>query len=229
MGISKAQKLRFILMCQCGCGELFAPFPVYKKGVKGLYYAKYKRGHHPNTRKTQTNNKTPWNKGLTKDHPTVARICFQKGHKPFNDFSKINARLKADKEFKDKWRKAKSGKTPWNKFLTKSEYPNGIKNGPEHGNWKYNKRGPADLAKMKEVKKEVLARDNYTCQYCGDTNFKGRGSSCRLEVHHIISIAEDQELCFSLENMVTLCHNCHIKTDNYGTKVVTKIRKQSGK
>jgi len=225
MGVSKGQKLRFILMCQCGCGELFTPFPVYKKGCPGLYYAQYKVGHHPNLSKS----KPAWNKGLKKgDHPSIERMGYQPGHKPYNDWSHVNERLRADKALRAKWLANKRGKTPWNKGKTKEEYPNGIKSGPDHGNWCGNARGLNDLAVMKKFKLSIMRRDKYTCQHCGDKNHAGRGSRIRLEVHHIVSIAENESLAFEPTNAITLCATCHRATENYGTKVVNLLKKQGG-
>jgi len=153
---------------------------------------------------------------------------FQKGHIPYNDWSKVNEMLKTNQETRNKWLESKRKQIPWNKGLKKSDYPNGIASGPSHGNWCGNPGGKADLAKMKEVKNIVRARDNWTCQHCGDRNHKGRGSRIILDVHHIVSLAEDSSLAYDLDNLITLCRSCHIKTDNYGTKVVHKLRKRGG-
>jgi hypothetical protein len=87
-------------------------------------------------------------------------------------------------------------------------------------------------------RKQVFERDNYTCQECGDS------TGGNLEAHHINSFSniletflkeydqfspiEDKEtlvrLAFKyepfwdLDNGITLCKDCHIKTNNYGRK-----------
>lgn len=225
----KTKRLLFLFVCQCGCNSIFSARAQYRKGVSGLTYSKYALGHHPNCKKNQTCNKPAWNKGLTKkDHPSISKIGFQKGHEPHNDWSHVNKKLREDPELKARWLESKKKQVPWNKGITRDDYPNGIKSGPEHGNWCGNIRGPHDLGRMKNLKINILERDAYTCKECGDHNYKGRGGRCRLEVHHIVSIAEDINLAFDPNNLITLCHNCHVKTDNYGTKVVHKIRNQGG-
>ena len=56
----------------------------------------------------------------------------------------------------------------------------------------------------KEKKQQVLERDNYTCQ-CPDCEHKIN----LLDVHHIDYNKKNS----SLENLVTLCRSCHIKTN----------------
>ena len=50
------------------------------------------------------------------------------------------------------------------------------------------------------IRKQVLERDRYICQYCGKTDEI-------LDVHHIIPyrISKDN----SMLNLVSLCKNCH--------------------
>lgn len=215
-------------ICECGCEQVFYPFRFTYDKDKNPIYPLYKRGHHPNTKKS-LNKFAGWNKGLNKEsHPSISRMGFQKGHKPLNDWSKVHKRLKSDKSFRKRWIQSKKGKTPWNKGKTKKDYENGIKSGKDHGNWCGGSRGINDTAKMKSLKKDILNRDKYTCQNCGDHNHKGRGSRIRLEVHHIVAISHNHQLAFDPSNCITLCHSCHIKTDNYGTKSIHQRRKKSG-
>ena len=51
--------------------------------------------------------------------------------------------------------------------------------------------------------KEVYKRDNYTCQCCGDN----KGGN--LNAHHIYGYAEYKDLRTDIDNLVTLCEDCH--------------------
>lgn len=55
-----------------------------------------------------------------------------------------------------------------------------------------------------KVQKQVLKRDDYTCQLCGK-----RG--CALQVDHIQSWEKYAELRFNMDNCRTLCQKCHYK------------------
>lgn len=58
------------------------------------------------------------------------------------------------------------------------------------------------------VRVNVLIRDNYTCQICGlhDEEI--------MEVDHIRPQALAPELKYMIDNMVTLCPNCHRRKTN---------------
>lgn len=54
-------------------------------------------------------------------------------------------------------------------------------------------------------RQEVLARDNYRCQNCGEND--GKFNNTNLEVHHIVprSLGGTN----SKSNLATLCSECH--------------------
>lgn len=86
------------------------------------------------------------------------------------------------------------------------------------------------LYKYRQWRSDVFTRDNFICQGCNV-----RGGS--LEPHHKKSYsliifdnkiktteqAENCEELWNINNGITLCHDCHKKTDNYGSK--SKIKK----
>ena len=57
----------------------------------------------------------------------------------------------------------------------------------------------------------VFKRDNFICQKCGK-------HSTDLEAHHLKEVCNYPEQIFDVDNGVTLCHQCHKETDNYGNK-----------
>jgi 5-methylcytosine-specific restriction endonuclease McrA len=63
----------------------------------------------------------------------------------------------------------------------------------------------------REWRFSVFARDNFTCQCCGDHNYTGRnGGSIWLEAHHLYNYADNKDKIFDLDNGVTLCKACHL-------------------
>lgn len=58
-----------------------------------------------------------------------------------------------------------------------------------------------DNPAYKQFRKEVLKRDNFTCQMCK--------SKKRLNVHHIIKWSSAASLRFDVANGITLCSICH--------------------
>ncbi|MBN1366222.1 MAG: hypothetical protein JW976_15570 [Syntrophaceae bacterium] len=69
---------------------------------------------------------------------------------------------------------------------------------------------------------KVFERDNYTCQICKTKK--------NLVAHHIKNFKEYPELIFEVSNGLTLCVDCHRKTDNYGNKAryITKVTSMKG-
>lgn len=76
------------------------------------------------------------------------------------------------------------------------------RNTPEYRNWR----------------QLVLQRDNYICVQCGSTK--------KLQVHHIKAWRNHKELRHDVSNGQTLCHKCHVKTNNYGTKAKRHCKEQ---
>jgi 5-methylcytosine-specific restriction protein A len=194
-------------------------FPLYRTIADGggLRVPEYKRGHHPNCRANQSTI-AGWSKGLTKnDHPSISRMGFQPGHKPYNDWSHVNHKLATDQAFKAKWIANKIGQKAWNKGLRVHQYKNPFPSGSEHGSWKGGKHGLRDSNAWKTTRDNVFKRDGYTCQHCGDVNRLGRGSRIKLECHHVVPACIDPSRFLDESNLITLCFACHKK--EHGNKV----------
>lgn len=56
----------------------------------------------------------------------------------------------------------------------------------------------------------VKKRDGFQCIWCH--------SEYQLEAHHLYSFNSFPELRFDIKNGITLCHDCHKLTPNYGSK-----------
>jgi group II intron reverse transcriptase/maturase len=65
--------------------------------------------------------------------------------------------------------------------------------------------GGSRHAEWRERRRQILERDQYTCQHCGNKQ--------NLEVHHIRS--RHEQGTDNPDNLVTLCDGCHIKADIY--------------
>jgi hypothetical protein len=72
---------------------------------------------------------------------------------------------------------------------------------------------------MKDWRKAVYKRDNFTCVICGINRVP-------MQADHIKPFAYFPDLRFDIENGRTLCIPCHKKTETYGNRYI-KIIKQS--
>ena len=112
------------------------------------------------------------------------------------------------KETKEKISKSHLGKsTPW--ML-----------GKNNSNWKGGINPINDTIRksieMRLWRESVFARDNWTCQKCGQKGGK-------LHSHHIKNFAQYPKLRFAIDNGTTLCKKCHIKFHKeYGKRNNTK-------
>ena len=113
------------------------------------------------------------------------------------------------------------------KFCSKDCYTQWQKSDENKGQnnpaWKGGYESPTQLIRKtdewKEWRKNIFARDKYTCQYC-----KGKTKDSQLNVHHIIERSNggsDNE-----SNLITLCKTCHDKVHS-GAIVLTKIGHRS--
>lgn len=68
----------------------------------------------------------------------------------------------------------------------------------------------------REIQKQILKRDDYTCQFCGI-----RGQD--MQVDHIQSWKNYVELRFSMDNCRTLCAKCHYKI-TFGKEMPSSVK-----
>jgi len=84
--------------------------------------------------------------------------------------------------------------------------------GEKNGNWRGGRCTYQQLLRATRIYKEfvqiVYRRDKYICQECGQVGGK-------LCVHHIKSVAQHPWLVMDFDNVETLCHACHRKTDSF--------------
>jgi 5-methylcytosine-specific restriction protein A len=73
------------------------------------------------------------------------------------------------------------------------------------------------------IRNQCAERDNYTCQVCG-FNFEevyGDRGKCFIEVHHLKTLASyDEEHDVKLNELISLCSNCHSMI-HIGGKLIT--------
>ncbi len=89
--------------------------------------------------------------------------------------------------------------------------------------WKWGKTKESKIrktnAEYKDWRLKVFTRDWFECQQCW---YEWK----RLEAHHIKEQSKYPELIYEVSNWLTLCHDCHKMTDNYGSKANKVIIKR---
>jgi len=80
----------------------------------------------------------------------------------------------------------------------------------KHPNWQDGKSFEIYPQEFKQIKQTILERDNYICQYpnCNEVHD-------RLHVHHIDFNKKNN----SSENLITLGHSCHMKTNGKNNRI----------
>lgn len=86
---------------------------------------------------------------------------------------------------------------------------------------KQQKRKFYDSGEWKSIREQVKKRDNYECQECKrngrvqtDTNEYSEGAKrkkIQLVVHHIKELEHHPELALEIDNLETVCVDCHNK------------------
>lgn len=88
---------------------------------------------------------------------------------------------------------------------------NGKQKGDKHWNWKGGITDPMkSLRRTKEYddwRFAVYKKNNYVCQHCGV-----KTTSKTIAAHHIEGFRENTLLRYDVDNGITLCRKCHIRT-----------------
>lgn len=139
--------------------------------------------------------------------------------------------IKRTEEQKRKQREAMKGKSAWNKGMRgwTKKYPNaGFQKG--HGSFTTQEGRKRQGQKVSGDKNptwrggawnywngQAKIRDNYTCQMCGFSDKE------IMQVDHIKPKSLFPELKKVLDNLMTVCPNCHARKTNREKKLVLKI------
>ncbi|MBI3660747.1 FAD-dependent thymidylate synthase, partial [Candidatus Acetothermia bacterium] len=102
---------------------------------------------------------------------------------------------------------------PWNKGKTYQLQPRTFsaehltairkaRSGPSSNFWKGGVTPRKDMVFLNRWRSRIYARDDYTCRLC-----QRRGG--KLHAHHVVPVWADPSLACDLNNIVTLCVDCH--------------------
>lgn len=155
------------------------------------------------------------NKG--KKHSIQTRIKISEGHKGIKNYLygkhlSIETRRKLSESHKTNGLIPPSRKGIFPSEETRKKMSLSGQWGEKNVNWKNGatlKNAQIRMSfKYSEWRRKVFNRDNFTCVVC-----KKIGGD--LEAHHIKSFAHYPKSRFEITNGITLCKDCHKKTDNY--------------
>lgn len=189
------------------CGKIFSP----KKGVSKRQWNKSFWCSHKCHSISSIGRKLTDEQKKKISISNEGRICSKETKQKISESNKGKIRTI---EMKEKQRVSHLGKVAWNKG---KKFPQ--ISGKKHPQWKGGvskgyKFGYYSL-EYKNWRKAVFERDNFLCQNCGKDGY--------ITAHHIKSFAHYPELRFELSNGITLCEECHKKTDNYKGRAKYKI------
>ena len=63
---------------------------------------------------------------------------------------------------------------------------------------------------------KALERDHYLCQNC----LRNHRITAATEVHHLMPVEDHPDLALVLDNLESLCWDCHEQTKDHGKRVV---------
>lgn len=128
--------------------------------------------------------------------------------------------IKRSQEFKNKVSQGMMGVNTWTRGRPRPERRGSKSNFWRGGISQQNRTERQNFSRTIEYinfRREVLRRDNYTCQVCKKRTRKGE--KIILQVDHIKPFILFPELRLDINNARTLCKPCHYKTDTFGAKV----------
>jgi rubredoxin len=162
-----------------------------------------------------------WNKGVAWSQEVKDKVSLSKKGKPSSflgqkhtpeSLKKMSENRKGklhSEETKKKMSETRRGKN--NPSFGKT-----YRSGENHYNWQggisNENRRIRHSKEFTHWRNEVFARDNWLCQEC-------KTKKKEIHPHHIKAFAIYPELRFEVSNGITLCKECHEKTDNYGHKI----------
>ena len=215
---SRKDKAKF---CSQNCYKIY-----WKKEKYCRHFKKHTKETKRNIRVAlnklyQSGKKVAWNKGKKMPSITGENSHFWKGGKIIKKCKYCNQEFKS---FPSDNRIYCSLICNWKGIV-------GLRVREKHHNWKHNRKLKEHIRegfKYINWRNSIFKRDNYTCQECGIRS--GNGKKVILNAHHVkpfykiidennISTLEEADKCnelWDLNNGLTLCQQCHIKTDNFG-------------
>ncbi|HDV6014277.1 TPA: HNH endonuclease [Staphylococcus pseudintermedius] len=66
-------------------------------------------------------------------------------------------------------------------------------------------------SEWKGLRKQRLIKDNYECQWCKNKGKVVTNNDTRLIVHHKQEVKDRPDLALDIDNLVTVCFECHEK------------------
>ena len=143
----------------------------------------------------------PWNKGIVYEQILGSKHPNWKGGKP--DCVDCGIKLKKYVSVRCSPCHLKSDKAK--AHIARVVPKKGTFSKEKHWNWKGGISSPDKLERVRfrrELQKRIFARDNYSCQICGQY-------SGNLQVDHIKKWKDYPDLRFDPDNCRTLCMACH--------------------